>query len=311
MSAKAFEKCKKEILEIKNREEEFSIDVALDLVDNYNLSTEELDAVFELIRNDDTDVDDVVPVKSDIQELYEKYNVTLYRRKRIYKEDLATRDYMLSNTTPYFFVYKDFICKSHAWGELLVNLANYLDYSISKSLDELTNFHTKWSKQDIYSYSKKTNHKLLSNGLFLNCNHTALHACWLVQDILEFYGIDTSLVDFRIHRSFTNEPKELRERLTQEFIKEFSDFLVNKYDKTEESVKKILSNIQNVMNPKLEEISAAYPDFFMFDDYMILYNYASKFEEKVNADLKMPEKNKAIFRRYLDYLKEYYRTHGY
>lgn len=311
MSQNAFEKCKKEILSNLENSDDFGIDEALDLVDNYNLSTEELDAVFDIIRGTEMDETTFAPVKSELQLLFEKYCVKLQRRRRYYKEDLTTRDYALANTTPYSMMFKDFYSNKRSWVALLIDLTNYLCSKNIKSQNELICFHTEWTKADFFSVEKRTNHKLLHNGLFLNCNHTALHACWLIQDLLNFFDIDTNEVEFYIHRSVRNEPQELRVVLENEFKKDFKEFLMVKHDKNDELAEKIISNIEKVLNPKLLNISSTYSNFFMFDDYIMYLNYAGKFEKIIDNDLRIAYKNKQIIKRYLFYLREFYKQSGY
>ena len=159
MSNKAFEKCKKEIIETINSTKDFDIDDVLDLVDNFDLSTEELDAIFDIIRNPDSDLESVTPEKSELQQLYEKYNVTLHRKKRIYKVNLDIRDFALFNSTPYLLTYHDFVSHHHSWGNLLLDFVNYLEYNNPQKLEYLLSFNTDWSKQEIFSDRKKTNHK--------------------------------------------------------------------------------------------------------------------------------------------------------
>lgn len=311
MSNKAFEKCKKEIIETINSTKEFDIDDVLELVDNFDLSTEELDAIFDIIRNPDSDLESVAPEKSELQQLYEKYNVTLHRKKRIYKVNLDTRDFALFNSTPYLLTYNDFASQHHSWGNLLLDFVNYLEYNDPKKAEYLLGFNTDWSKQDIFSDRKKTNYKKLLNGLYLNCNHTALHSCWLLQDIIGLYDIDTNDVNLYIHRGNDCEPKELIEKIQNEVKLDFKKFLIDKHNKSEINAQKIISNIDIAMNPKLKELSSTYTNFFMFDDYVMLYNYSIKFESKIDENLRIPQKNKMIFKRYLSYLKEYYKLNGY
>ena len=110
----------KEIIETINSTKDFDIDDVLDLVDNFDLSTEELDAIFDIIRNPDSDLESVTPEKSELQQLYEKYNVTLHRKKRIYKVNLNIRDFALFNSTPYLLTYNDFCFTPSFMGKFIV-----------------------------------------------------------------------------------------------------------------------------------------------------------------------------------------------
>lgn len=118
-------------------------------------------------------------------------------------------------------------------------------------------------------------------------------------------------VNLYIHRGNDCEPKELIEKIQNEVKQNFRKFLIDTHNKSEINAQKIISNIDTAMNPKLKELSSTYTNFFMFDDYVMLYNYSIRFESKIDENLRIPQKNKIIFKRYLSYLKEFYKLNGY
>ena len=77
----------------------------------------------------------------------------------------------------------------------------------------------------MFSFEARTNFKLLKSGVYINCNHTALHACWFLQDLLDFFGIDKSTVSFLIHRPSSAEPKKVKDYVEKRFKKNFAEFI--------------------------------------------------------------------------------------
>lgn len=312
MSRKDFDKCKQEIAEIKQEDNDFDISCVFRLIDKYNLTNDELNLLIELADgNSNMEICSDVYAKSELEELYDKYNVLIIRKKRIYKEDLNRRDYNLSNSYPYSFKYREFTSNTHSWVNLLYDLVEYLNYVYSVDLRELLNFKVQWSKQNIFTADERTNSKMLSNGLYLNCNHTSIHSCWLIQDLIEFYGIRADEVELYVHKSWESEPKEVVKLIEEEFKENFTSFIVKNHSKSYNKAEQIIKNIEISMNPKLRDISQTYSNFFLFDDYAILTNCISKFKQIIESNNKIPEKNKLIYNRYLSYLSEYYKTNGY
>ena len=145
-------------------------------------------------------------------------------KKRYYVEDLTKRDYSLECATPHLLKIDDYEIQENAWVEMLRNLTAYLISTSAKSKEDIVSFKTQWSKQNIFSLISKTNYKQLDSDLYVNCNHTALHSCWLIQDLLDFFGIDKSKVYFLIHRTPYAEPKQANEFLLRSLKKSLRYF---------------------------------------------------------------------------------------
>ncbi len=234
-------------------------------------------------------------------------NVVFYNKKRYYIEDLAERDYSLENTTPYQIEIFNNIIEESSWGGLLCKVTNLCIEKSPRPIDELLNFSVQWTKASIFSENAKTNYKLLDLGVYLNCNHTALHSCWLLQDLLDFYGIDKSSVRLLIHRPCSAEPTKVKEYISKRFKSGFSAFLLEKHQLSEEISQKILLNIEKHLNPILAKVSKSYTNFFLFDDNTTLYNYSKRVREII-AKSKYEERSKKVLNTYLDFILEYYRA---
>lgn len=245
-------------------------------------------------------------VKSDV------FESLLYKgNKRYYVEDLASRDFTLENTTPYILTIFDKRIEKHAWGELLVEVIDYLVERTSKTIEDMKNFKAEnWTSKKIFSLDKKTNHKALKNGMFLNCNHTALHSCWLLQDLLKFFEVDAKDVSFIIHRSQSAEPKQVKEYLREKTKHEFNDYLLNVCGKTNEEILQITNSIDDVLNKILSQRlckTPSYIDFFLFDNNTYFYQYSKKTKEYLEKNLNL--KDRSRFVETLDILNEFYKNY--
>ena len=150
-------------------------------------------------------------------------NVVFEGTRRYYVEDLSERDYSLENTTPYQLDILGHIIEEHAWGLLLCRTADLLLTLFSDYKDKILSFQCQWTKAKMFTLESKTNFKPLQNGFYINCNHTALHACWFLQDMLDFFGIDKSSVSFLIHRPSSAEPKKVKEYVEKRFKRNFKE----------------------------------------------------------------------------------------
>ena len=234
-------------------------------------------------------------------------DVVFEGKRRYYIEDLTIRDYSLENTTPYQLDIMGNIIDEHSWGAMLSKVSNLLLNLFPDYNEKILSFQCKWSKQLMYSLEQKTNYKVVKEGLYINVNHTALHSCWFLQDLLEFFNIDLSKVHFLIHRPSSAEPQRVKDYIEQRFKKNFSYFICNVYKKPEEYSNKVISVFEKYLNPMLKTISKSYTNFFLFDDNATLYNYVKKVREKISSSMKFDDKAKKVLNKYLDYLVKYYK----
>lgn len=228
-------------------------------------------------------------------------------KKRYYVEDLTKRDFTLENATPHLLKINDYDISENAWVEMLRNLTAYLLLQFPEKKNAVVDFKTEWSKSNIFSTTPRTNFKQLDTNLYVNCNHTALHSCWLIQDLLDFFGIDKSKVYFLIHRTPYAEPEDARKYFISKFKKEFALYLSVSQNKSKDNIDKIISNIEKYMDPIQAKLSRSYDSLMLFEDILSFTNYAIKFVEHIDSDPRMNEKTKMTMRRYIGYLKEFYK----
>ena len=234
-------------------------------------------------------------------------NIVFEGKRRYYIEDLSQRDYFLESTTPYKLEFKDYCLNETAWGELLRSLTYLLLTLYPEKGDKILDFKSPWTKQAMFATEKKTNFKLVNENLYINCNHTALHACWFLQDLLDFFQIDKKDVRLLIHRPPAAETKEVKDILEKHFKMEFVEFLKYGYEKDDEYGKGVIEKIDRYLNPMLRKISKSYTSLFLFDDFTTASSYIYKLKDLVNQTYAQNEKAQKVLTKFLKYLLEYYK----
>ena len=226
--------------------------------------------------------------------------------KRYYLEDLTKRDYFLENTTPFQLFLCNHIIEEHSWGSLLAETVKLL-LVLYPNVKNLLSFQSSWSKAAMFVDEPKKNYRELNDELYINCNHTAVHSCWFLQDILDFYKIEKNDVVFLIHRPAGAEPQNIRNHIESYIKEDFQSYLIHNIGKTQEQAIKIINIIIKYLNPILSSISKSYNNFFLFDDNTILASYSYKVKEKISQNIKFDDKSKKILNKCIDYLNAYYK----
>ena len=228
--------------------------------------------------------------------------------KRYYIEDLSVRDYCLECTTPYYCEIMGHVFLEKSWGNLLQAISGFL-ISMNPSLEEpLLFFRCSWTRQTIFSRYSRNNTKQVKDGLYININHTALHLCWLLQDLLDFFKIEKESVLLLIHRPCGAETKEVKSFFSEITKKKMAQYLVDVCGKEKEYVEtKIIPISERVFNQMLRRFSKSYDNIFLFDDMTIFCSYAKRIREMISNSMKYSEKQKRVLSRYLDYIYNFYR----
>ncbi len=235
-------------------------------------------------------------------------NVVFEKTRRYYIEDLTVRDYTLEHTTPYQLDILGHAIEEHSWGLLLCRTTDLLLTLFTDYKDKILLFQCHWTKAKMFALEQKTNFKLLNAGVYINCNHTALHSCWFLQDLLDFFGIEKSTVSFLIHRPSSAEPKKVRDYIEKRFKRNFAEFIKSEFGKTDEYAEKVIRRIEKYLNPMLAKISRSYTNLFLFDDNATLANYIKKIREQIISSLRFDDKAKTMLNKYLDWLVKYYKA---
>lgn len=236
-------------------------------------------------------------------------NIVFEGTRRYYIEDLTQRDYLLENTTPYQLEIEGCVFNEHAWLNLLTKFATKMIELFPEKLDNIYDFKCEWSKQIIFLSTERTNTRQIAPDLYINIGHTALHSCWLLQDLMDYFGVNKAEAIFLIHRPSGAEPAKVKNYIECRFKRNFAQFIISQYGKSKEYAEtKVIKVIEKYINPMLAKASKSYVNFFLFDDYATLYNYVKKVREMIKTNIKYDENAKTVMNKYLDYLVEFYKN---
>ena len=239
-----------------------------------------------------------------------KYNIVLNGKQRFYTYPLPKKLFDLEYTSPFFLHIDEEYLKASSWMELVSKLSIYLLDSKEDYYEKIMSFSPVWTKQKIFVTEKRTNYTEIKPGLFVDTNHTALHSCWLVIDLLDFFGIDFSKCTLVIHRMPKAEPKEVRDYFRDEVKKELRKYLFEKKLLAEEKIEKIMKNL-DYLNQNFARRKSGFDDLFLFDNAVLFANAKSKFIREFVSSRADKEKAEKLARYYLDYLTEFYGVNGY
>ena len=230
--------------------------------------------------------------------VYEKYGVVVKNKERFYVETLYERDYLLEGATPVYLLINDIYISDRTWIGLLPKIANYLQKKYSKSVDELLSFRTQWSKQAVFSDVEKINYSLAFDRVYLNTNHTAIHSVWLIQDLLDYFGVNKEMTTLLIKRPPSIEPKEVKDFVKQQVKEEFKSFLIDK-KLEEKAINNVINGIE-ILNTYLQKITKTYNDFYLLDNSLVFANCKSRLLKNIHKYVSWNEKQLTAAKKMLD-----------
>ena len=256
----------------------------------------------------------------ELEELHKKYGVLTDGLQRRYVINVMDRPYYLDFATPFElsvlvpkewesdnsstnkYVQKNFIHR--AWTRILEELVLYLLEKAPKPKEELLAFRTDWSKAAVFGdYKMFSNVIKLREDLYLSINYTSTHFMWVIGDLIKFFDLEYGFVV--VHKTPEVEPREIKEELGKIRREEFKDYLISKYQKSEESADKIINNIGS-LNKVLTRIGTTYNDFFLFDDATALSNFKSRLLLDYRKYTSWNDHQLETAQRYLDYITCFY-----
>lgn len=237
--------------------------------------------------------------------LSKKYNVLTNGLSRTYPQNMLERNFYLEFSTPVELGYKDFVLCKHSWTNLIQELVTNLVADKPQDVFELYKFKTSWSKQQVFYPEQITNSKKITKNLYINVNLTALHAVWLIQDLLAYYDIPLEETFLVVHIAPKGEKEPYKTEIKELMIKYFKEFLRDNKNQSDERIDKIL-HIIDIANKTLQKMTYSYNDFYLFDDTLYLYNYKVKFFEQVGKYAAFNEKQLKQIKYCLDLLTLFY-----
>ena len=172
----------------------------------------------------------------------EKYGLVYIKGRRYYKTDIESDNGFYENTVPYLFKYENIKVYTGSWSNMTLKVLNEIDNLNPKTEEELLELKYSWSKQNIFSREKRTNHMKFKN-IYLNTNHTAQHAFMSLKALLIYYGVNLSKCELIISKHQVVEPDEVKEFVRNTNISKFRKSLIMNGFNTE-MIEATLKNIE-------------------------------------------------------------------
>lgn len=210
-----------------------------------------------------------------MENIFEKYHIVHIKGCRYYTINLMEQEYNFENTIPYCCIIKSVEILSSSWKGMIVKLCEYLDSINPKERQELLKVENTWGKQKVFSECKKTNFTAFK-GIYINTNHTSVHAMWTIQIILNLYLDTLNDCKFIIKRSPSAEPLEIREYAKRKTIDGFKKYLEIQCNKSLENIEGVIKNLEIINKKLLSKITTSYYDIFLFENPTYISNYANK-----------------------------------
>ena len=240
------------------------------------------------------------------EEIEAKYHIVYVGKQRFYRQSLEKKDFSLECTTPFSLEADNQSFISSSWKQLLIDVCTYFLEKYPYRKDALLKYRPSWKGKSPFSIYSGKNWYEIGDGVYLLCNSTALHAFWLLREVLMLFNVDLKKCDFIIHRCPSAEPFECRNFYEDKTKETFRYYYVNLLRKSEEKAEQVLRNI-DTLNRLLSFMSRSYDNFFLIDNNGTFSNYKTKFLDYLRYDRKINDKNVEIADKYLTILGTFYK----
>ena len=247
-----------------------------------------------------------VDAKGEDMTLEEKYKIHFIDGRRYYECDMTNMLPDVEYSVPFYFRWKDLVIKKGSWSNFTLTLVTELDKRFPHDKQWYLSLSYSWSKTRPFSETPKVNHYQFKD-IYLNINHTASHSLMSIQVILQAFGIDLKDCFLLISRHSVREPKEVKEYIKQENIKQFTKMLLVLFQQKPKNIDTIIKNV-DFLSGELVKRNVAFDDFLLFDDLYYFLNY----KDAIYKDLskRMPLKIKTITKTF-NFLTSFYKSKLY
>lgn len=229
--------------------------------------------------------------------------------KRFYIIDMSAKRYDFENTSPYLFRMGKHEIKNNSWGGMLYEIACLLNKLDPKSRDELLMIKCDWGKQSVFSEQNKTNFKKFEYDLYMNLNHTAVHAVWTIQLLLQEWLIPLETCEMYIHRMPKSEKPEIIEYYTQKTISGLEKHMDLTTALSKDIIEKYVQFLLMINVKLCPQVfkKSAYNNIFVVDEFYIFENMRKKLEHYINIVFSEKVNRRKNAQRALEYLRQYYK----
>ena len=221
-----------------------------------------------------------------VNNLAERYGFFYINGRRAYKIDLTTKHYAIDSYRPLTFLINGKPIDEGTWTRLIERLTNYLINKHSPDCVELLNHRVEWSKTPIFlKNSTLPAHIKLSNGIYVNCNRTATHLLWTIQEILVYFNFDLSDCELFVVIPQNKENTEVINHFYEENKTLIKKYLIEEEHYSEEKAKSFIAFL-NKMDKLLIDFNSSFISFILFETTIDFSNIKSRFIKNVYPNIR-------------------------
>ena len=241
-----------------------------------------------------------------------EYGIVYVGMQRYYKENLHKRDFLLESCTPYYLQIGSDEFVDSTWIGMLQQACNYLIEESDFDQERIISFRVDWSKQSIFVKESTSHaHYKLKSGLYINVNHTAVHSCWLLQELLKFFEVNLDNCTLLVKKKPISETAEVKEYY-QGLVKDmFCEYVTNDLHKTREFYEKCIKVLDKI-DVLFKREFKSFESIYLLDDPTTFAACKSKFIKYINDLHFYSESQLELIKNRLDiYAKFVYKVFKY
>jgi hypothetical protein len=236
----------------------------------------------------------------------EKYGISYVNNVHCYLLNLSAREFNLDKTSPLLFKIDGKKIEEVSWSRMLERICNYLINKNNKTIEDLLNMSLDWTKQIIFLRHKTTGTHFgpLDNGLYINTNHTSTHLCWIIQDIIKFFGDNINDCYLWIKKPPGIEDIEVVEYYYEKSKSKYFWFVKQRLGFDEDKVSAIMLAMDKI-DLLFKKHYPTQKSLFLFESKSEYAAVKSKFKNKLGLEIKSEAHLKSI-NYILDTFTQYY-----
>ena len=219
----------------------------------------------------------------------EKYGIEIIHRVHYYNISLIQRIYDLERSTPFMLEIGKTIISATSWGRLVEQISDYLLKTNLLKKEEMLKLELDWTKQDVFMLNRTLEaHKgPLSNGLYVNTNHTSMHLLWIVQDLLRVYKISGEDCKLLIRKAPRYEIDEVRMHFYNNAKIRIKEYILKEFKYSIESIDNVIENLEAI-DKHFNQMYPTYNSLLLFEskqDYALIKSrFLAKLKIKISND---------------------------
>ncbi len=236
---------------------------------------------------------------------YEKYGLITHGINRAYKVPINKRVYGYERCTLVLLKIEELELKDIAWNKAMCLIGKYLQENHKKPISELKEFKVKWANGIIFADAKfQQNCCEIESDVWFNTGYASTHGIMLIQDLIEYYGIDPDKCEIIVHLPSMSEAEEVTKFYKTKIVESFKDYLLDE-NLSEKASESVIRGI-NTLNRILVKMNFGANDFYLVDDRQTLSNLKGKCLQYCKVNCVFNDSQLKLAERFLNYYSKFF-----